>query len=123
MRKLMLGAGETFTELGGVSNVGSNFIGSSDAFAMSGESTESNGVNDTDNSLANEGVLGVEFEDEDEESYRSDSDGEVVCSKNSHVCFDPNNPIPHLELGMVFRGPKVFKIALAKYAVKNGLIL
>ncbi|MBA0795919.1 hypothetical protein Gohar_006742, partial [Gossypium harknessii] len=50
-------------------------------------------------------------------SYGSDSDGEVVCRRSRHVCFDPNNPIPHLKLIMVFRGPKEFKTILAKIYV------
>ncbi|KAK5803010.1 hypothetical protein PVK06_030647 [Gossypium arboreum] len=76
------GAGETFTELGGESNVGSDFSWS--------------------------------------RSYGSDSDGEVVCKRNRHVSFDLSNPIPHLELGIVFMGPDEFKIALAKYAIKKS---
>ncbi|MBA0798739.1 hypothetical protein Gohar_009299, partial [Gossypium harknessii] len=50
----------------------------------------------------------------DLKSYRSDSDGEVVFRRSQHVCFDPNNPIPYLELGMVFKGLEEFKTALAK---------
>ncbi|MBA0731190.1 hypothetical protein Golax_020465 [Gossypium laxum] len=55
----------------------------------------------------------------DLESYRSDSDGAIVCRRSWHVCFDPTNLIPYLELDMVFNGPKEFKNALAKYAVNK----
>ncbi|KAK5794422.1 hypothetical protein PVK06_035647 [Gossypium arboreum] len=55
--------------------------------------------------------------------YGSDLDGDMVCRKSRYVCFDPNNQISYLELGIVFRGPEEFKTALAKYAVKKGLIL
>ncbi|KAG8482985.1 hypothetical protein CXB51_021915 [Gossypium anomalum] len=43
--------------------------------------------------------------------------GEVVCRRSRHVCFDPKNPIPYLELGMVFMGLEEFKTTLAKIYV------
>ncbi|MBA0680439.1 hypothetical protein Goari_012134 [Gossypium aridum] len=116
-KRVNSGVGETFTELGGESNVRLDFSGSSDTYAEGGESTKSSGANDTDNLLGSEGALRIEFEDEDEESYGSDLDGEVVCRRNRHVCFDPNNRISHLELG---RGPEEFKMALAKYTNKRA---
>ncbi|KAG8498539.1 hypothetical protein CXB51_004980 [Gossypium anomalum] len=58
---------------------------------------------------------GIDYVDSsDLKSYGSDSDGEVVFKRSRHVCFDPNNPISYLELGMVFRGLEEFKTALAK---------
>ncbi|KAK5839393.1 hypothetical protein PVK06_008172 [Gossypium arboreum] len=51
----------------GESNVGPDFSGSSDACADNGESTESSGASDTDNSLGSERALGAESEDEDKE--------------------------------------------------------
>ncbi|KAH1038147.1 hypothetical protein J1N35_039890 [Gossypium stocksii] len=63
---------------------------------------------------------GIDYVDSsDLGSYGSDSDGEVVNRRSRHLCFDPNNLIPHLKLGMLLRGSKEFKIALAKYAVKK----
>ncbi|PPS07972.1 hypothetical protein GOBAR_AA12671 [Gossypium barbadense] len=50
------------------------------------------------------------------DNEQSDSNGEVVCRRSRHVGFDPNNPIPHLEFGMVFRGLEEFKTASIKYA-------
>ncbi|MBA0814512.1 hypothetical protein Gohar_020339, partial [Gossypium harknessii] len=50
-------------------------------------------------------------------SSGSDLNGDVVCRRSRHVCFYPNNPILHLELGMVFRGPEEFKTALTKIYV------
>ncbi|PPR82541.1 hypothetical protein GOBAR_AA38171 [Gossypium barbadense] len=58
---------ETFTELGGESNVRSDFIESSDACTEGGESTESNGASDLDNLLGSKGALGAKSEDDDED--------------------------------------------------------
>ncbi|PPE02633.1 hypothetical protein GOBAR_AA38931 [Gossypium barbadense] len=70
-KRVNSGAGETFTELGGESNVGLDFSGSSDTDAEGGESTKSSGANDTDNLLGSEGALGIESEDDDEENKRA----------------------------------------------------
>ncbi|PPE01547.1 hypothetical protein GOBAR_DD01426 [Gossypium barbadense] len=129
-------AEKPYTELGGESNMGLELVESSDACAESGESSESSETSDTNNSLGSEGVLEVgEGTEKGEKNgeisdptarrtdyvdsldfgpYGSDSDGEVVCKRSRNVCFNPNNPISHLELGMVFKGLEEFKTTLAK---------
>ncbi|PPD79585.1 hypothetical protein GOBAR_DD23486 [Gossypium barbadense] len=59
------GAGETFIELGGESNVGPDFSRSSDACVKSGEKSESSRASDIDNSLGSDGTKGTESEDEE----------------------------------------------------------
>ncbi|KAK5784554.1 hypothetical protein PVK06_039080 [Gossypium arboreum] len=106
---------------------------------LRGESFESNETGDINSSLGNEGILGAGSENKEVRNIKAwyrkykgkkknQREGEnkvnnegpkVVCRRTRHVCFDPHNPIPYLELGMVFRGSEKFKTALAKYEVKK----
>ncbi|PPS07785.1 hypothetical protein GOBAR_AA12854 [Gossypium barbadense] len=68
-------------DLGGESNVGPDFIGSSDARAEDGESTKSGGASYTDSSLSSEGALGTESEDEENKRASYKFVGENFLSK------------------------------------------
>ncbi|KAK8592992.1 hypothetical protein V6N12_045083 [Hibiscus sabdariffa] len=50
-------------------------------------------------------------------SYETGDDGKVHCKKSKVCCFDPTDPVPCFQLGMVFENNKQFKSTLAMYAI------
>ncbi|KAK8657037.1 hypothetical protein V6N13_098971 [Hibiscus sabdariffa] len=53
----------------------------------------------------------------------SSDDGEVVCKKSMKLLYDTSDPIPYLQLGLIFESARQFKDALSKFVLTKDFIL
>ncbi|KAK9009148.1 hypothetical protein V6N11_080617 [Hibiscus sabdariffa] len=64
---------------------------------------------------------GTEYLDcSDVGSYKTDSDGDVVCKKSGKVFFDASAVEPRFQLGMIFESQQQLKDTLCAYAVAHS---